>query len=105
MTQVARHWTRQCFYNHVNWPSICDYISLCCTLGPDYAIYCCVAALRHLGPELEYQLQRKNVVLFLQEEPISDNFRFADCVDYMKQLAEKYRPVILEDMKSSLSDM
>lgn len=99
--RIAQHWTRQCFYNYVNWPSICDFIALCCVLGPDYVVYTCVAALKHLAPELEYQLQRKNVVLFLLEQPLDDNFRLADCMDFMKHLSENYREMILADMKTA----
>jgi hypothetical protein len=97
--QICQHWLRQCFWNYLDWPQICEYIAACVTLGADYSVYMCVAVLRHLQRDLMQHLQYKNLVVFLKEEPIQ-NFRFSDHMKYMQELQVKFRGIVLADMQS-----
>jgi len=97
--QICQHWLRQCFWNYLDWPQICEYISLCITCGPDYSVYMCVAVLHYLQSDLMRHMQNKNLIVFLKEEPIR-YFRVGSSLDYMQRLQSKFRDVVLADMRS-----
>ena len=34
--QICLHWVRQCFWNFLDWPEICLYLTTCIVMGTDY---------------------------------------------------------------------
>jgi len=101
--QICQQWLNQCFWNYLDWPQICQYMTVCLVFGIDYQVYTCVAILRHLQHELMQQMQDKNLLVFLKEQPIH-HFRIKDHLDYMMQLQEKFRDTVLTDMRSILKE-
>jgi len=101
--QICQQWLNQCFWNYLDWPQICLYMAICVVFGADYQVYTCVAILRHLQHELMQQMQDKNLLIFLKEEPIR-HFMLRDHLDYMQQLQTKFRDTVLTDMHSILKE-
>jgi len=101
--QICQQWLNQCFWNYLDWPQIYQYMTICVVFGADYQVYICVAILRHLQHELMRQMQDKNLLIFLKEEPIR-HFKIRDHLDYMLQLQKNFRETILTDMFSILKE-
>jgi len=101
--QICQQWLNQCFWNYLDWPQIYQYATICVVFGADYQVYMCIAILRHLQHELMRQMQDKNLLIFLKEEPIH-HFRITDHLDYMQQLQKKFRDTVLTDMHSILKE-
>jgi len=101
--QICQQWLNQCFWNYLDWPQIYQYVMICVVFGADYQVYMCIAILRHLQHELMQQMQNKNLLIFLKEEPIH-NFKIRDHLDYMQQLQKKFRDTVLSDMHSIRKD-
>jgi len=101
--QICQQWLNQCFWNYLDWPQICLYVTICVVFGADYQVYMCIAILRHLQHELMQQMQDKNLLIFLKEEPIRQ-FVLRDHLDYMQQLQKKFRDTVLTDMHSILNE-
>jgi len=101
--QICQQWLNQCFWNYLDWPQICLYLTICVVFGADYQVYICVAILRHLQRELMQQMQDKNLLVFLKEEPIR-HFVLRDHLDFMQQLQKKFRDTVLTDMRSILDE-
>lgn len=101
--QICQQWLNQCFWNYLDWPQIYQYVMICVVFGADYQVYMCIAVLRHLQHELMQQMQDKNLLIFLKEEPIR-HFKLRDHVDYMQQLQKKFRDTVLTDMHSILKE-
>ena len=101
--QICQQWLNQCFWNYLDWPQIYQYVTICVVFGADYQVYTCVAILRHLQHELMRQMQDKNLLIFLKEEPIR-HFKIRDHLDYMQQLQKKFRDTVLTDMRSILKE-
>jgi len=99
--QICQQWLNQCFWNYLDWPQICLYMAICVVFGADYQVYTCVAILRHLQHELMQQMQDKNLLIFLKEEPIR-HFMLGDHLEYMQQLQKNFRDTVLADMRSIL---
>jgi len=97
--QICQQWLNQCFWNYLDWPQIYQYVAICVVLGADYQVYMCIAILRHLQHELMQQMQDKNLLVFLKEEPIRQ-FVVRDNLNYMQQLQKKFRDTVLSDMHS-----
>ena len=36
--QICQHWVRQCFWNFLDWPEVCLYLTTCTLLGADYQV-------------------------------------------------------------------
>jgi hypothetical protein len=101
--QICQQWLDQCFWNYLDWPQVCHYIVVCVVLGVDYQVYVCVAILRHLQRRLMKQMQDKNLLVFLKEEPIQ-GFSFDEQnFGYMHKLEKKFRDLVLADMRSILA--
>jgi len=101
--QICQQWLNQCFWNYLDWPQIYQYVTVCVVFGVDYQVYMCVAVLRHLQHELMQQMQDKNLLIFLKEEPIRQ-FKIRDHLDYMQQLQKKFRDTVLTDMLGILKE-
>ena len=37
-SQICQHWVRQCFWNFLDWPEVCLYLTTCTLLGADYQV-------------------------------------------------------------------
>ncbi|XP_029903303.1 protein broad-minded [Myripristis murdjan] len=98
-SQMCLQWLGQCFWNYLDWPEICHYLSTCVVMGPDYQVYMCVAVLKHLQPDILLHTQSQDLQVFLKEEPIQ-GFRVSDYLEYMEGLERSYRSVVLTDMKN-----
>ncbi|KAM9840199.1 protein broad-minded [Aulostomus maculatus] len=98
-SQMCLHWLTQCFWNYLDWPEICHYVSTCVVMGPDYQVYVCVAVLKHLQPEILQRTQSQELQVFLKEEPIR-GFRFSNYLAFMEVLEKSYRNIVLTDMRS-----
>ncbi|XP_062502154.1 protein broad-minded-like isoform X2 [Corticium candelabrum] len=96
--QMSQHWLCQCFWNYLDWPEICTFLSVCIVMGIDYEVYFCVAVFRHLECAILEATQRHNLLLFLKETPLT-NFKCAEHLEYMKSLEQKYRTIVLTDLK------
>ncbi|KAF3850182.1 hypothetical protein F7725_019901, partial [Dissostichus mawsoni] len=79
-SQMCLHWLTQCFWNYLDWTEICHYVSTCVLMGPDYQVYMCVAVFTHLQPDI---LQRTH-----------------DYMELMEGLEQRYRNIVLTDMKT-----
>lgn len=101
--QICQQWLNQCFWNYLDWPEIYQYVMICIVFGADYQVYICIAILRHLQHQLMQQMQDKNLLIFLKEEPIRD-FKIGDHLEYMQQLQKKFRETVLSDMHSIRKD-
>jgi len=101
--QICQQWLNQCFWNYFDWPQICLYVTICVVFGADYQVYICIAILRQLQHELMKQMQDKNLLMFLKEEPIR-HFVLRDHLDYMQELQKKFRDTVLTDMDSILNE-
>jgi len=101
--QICQQWLNQCFWNYLDWAQICQYVTVCVVLGEDYQVYVCVAVLRHLEHELMHQMQDKNLLVYLKEQPIR-RFKVRDHLDYMMQLQKKFRDTVMADMRSILNE-
>ncbi|KAG8444599.1 hypothetical protein GDO86_009673 [Hymenochirus boettgeri] len=98
-SQICQHWLSQCFWNYLDWVEICHYIALCILLGPDYQIYICIAVFKHLQPEILQHTQTHDLQVFLKEEPIN-GFEVSKYLEYMESLEQRYRPMVLKEMKN-----
>lgn len=66
LPQMCLHWLTQCFWNYLDWPEICHYISTCVLMGPDYQVYMCVAVFKHLQPDILQRTQSQELQVFLK---------------------------------------
>ncbi|KAM9000898.1 protein broad-minded isoform X4 [Sarcophilus harrisii] len=97
-SQICQQWITQCFWNYLDWIEICHYIAICVFLGPDYQIYICISILKHLQHDILKHTQSQDLQLFLKEEALH-GFRVSDYFEYMENLEQNYRPLLLQDMK------
>ncbi len=67
-------------------------------MGIDYQVYFCLAVLKHLQRDIFLHTHRKDLTVFLKEEPVRD-FKVAPYIDFMMNLEKKYRTVILPDVQ------
>ncbi|MBN3303274.1 BROMI protein, partial [Amia calva] len=98
-SQICQQWLGQCFWNYLDWPEICHYISACIVMGPDYQVYVCIAALKHLQQDILQHTQTQDLQVFLKEEPIH-GFQVSNYLEYMEGLERRYRAVLLTDMRN-----
>uniref|UniRef100_W5NL30 Protein broad-minded n=1 Tax=Lepisosteus oculatus TaxID=7918 RepID=W5NL30_LEPOC len=98
-SQICLQWLGQCFWNYLDWPEICHYICTCIVMGPDYQTYICIAVLKHLEEEILQHTQVQDLQVFLKEEPIH-GFSISNYLEYMESLEQKYRTMVLTDMKN-----
>ncbi|XP_072499267.1 protein broad-minded isoform X1 [Notamacropus eugenii] len=98
-SQICQQWITQCFWNYLDWIEICHYITTCVFLGPDYQIYICICILKHLQQDILKHTQSQDLQIFLKEEALH-GFRVSDYFEYMENLEQNYRPMLLQDMKS-----
>uniref|UniRef100_A0A4W5NJV8 Protein broad-minded n=1 Tax=Hucho hucho TaxID=62062 RepID=A0A4W5NJV8_9TELE len=98
-SQMCVQWLGQCFWNYLDWPEICHYVSTCVVMGPDYQVYMCVAVLKHLQQDILQHTQTQDLQVFLKEEPIQ-GFRVSNYLEYMEGLERSYRTMVLTDMKN-----
>lgn len=98
-SQICLQWLNQCFWNYLDWPQVCHYVSTCVLMGPDYQVYVCVAVLKHLQPDILQHTQSQELQVYLKEEPVV-GFRFQDYLEFMGELEGRYRSTVLSDMKS-----
>ncbi|KAJ8270728.1 hypothetical protein GJAV_G00118580 [Gymnothorax javanicus] len=103
-SQICLQWLGQCFWNYLDWPEICHYVATCVVMGPDYQVYMCIALLRHLQPEILQHTQTQDLQVFLKEEPVQ-GFRVSNYLEYMEGLEQKYRGLVLTDMKKITQDI
>lgn len=66
---MCLHWLAQCFWNYLDWPEVCHYLCTCVLMGADYQVYVCVAAFKHLQPDILQQTQTQELQLFLKVSP------------------------------------
>uniref|UniRef100_A0AAR2LDU1 Protein broad-minded n=1 Tax=Pygocentrus nattereri TaxID=42514 RepID=A0AAR2LDU1_PYGNA len=100
-SQMCIQWLGQCFWNYLDWPEICHYVSTCIIMGPDYQVYMCIAVLKHLQQDILQYTQTQDLQVFLKEDPIH-GFRVSDYLEYMEGLERSYRGMVLTDMRSIL---
>uniref|UniRef100_A0A673M6T0 Protein broad-minded n=1 Tax=Sinocyclocheilus rhinocerous TaxID=307959 RepID=A0A673M6T0_9TELE len=100
-SQICIQWLGQCFWNYLDWPEICHYVATCVIMGPDYQVYMCISALRHLQQDILQHTQTQDLQVFLKEEPIH-GFRVSNYLEYMEGLERNYRSMVLSDMRSIL---
>ncbi|RXN05836.1 broad-minded [Labeo rohita] len=98
---ICIQWLGQCFWNYLDWPEICHYVATCVIMGPDYQVYVCISALRHLQQDILQHTQTQDLQVFLKEEPIH-GFRVSNYLEYMEGLERNYRSMVLSDMRSIL---
>ncbi|KAG7282569.1 hypothetical protein CRUP_018688 [Coryphaenoides rupestris] len=98
-SQMCLQWLNQCFWNYLDWPQVCHYVSTCVLMGPDYQVYTCVAMLKHLQPDILRHTQSQGLQVYLKEEPIV-GFTFQDYLMFMEELECRYGNTVLADMKS-----
>ncbi|XP_074043569.1 protein broad-minded isoform X3 [Macrotis lagotis] len=98
-SQICQQWITQCFWNYLDWIEICHYIAICVFLGPDYQIYICISILKHLQQDILKHTQSQNLQVFLKEEALH-GFRVSDYFEYMENLEQNYRPMLLQEMKN-----
>uniref|UniRef100_A0ABM0MAH1 Protein broad-minded-like n=1 Tax=Saccoglossus kowalevskii TaxID=10224 RepID=A0ABM0MAH1_SACKO len=98
-SQICLHWLRQCFWNYLDWQDICHYICVCVLMGIDYQVYMCVAIFRYLQQNILTHAQNRNLQVYFKEEPIR-GFQVGAHLEYMQQLEQNYRQLILTDMKN-----
>nr|XP_020842618.1 protein broad-minded isoform X3 [Phascolarctos cinereus] len=98
-SQICQQWITQCFWNYLDWIEICHYIATCIFLGPDYQIYICICILKHLQQDILKHSQSQDLQVFLKEEALH-GFRVSDYFEYMENLEQNYRPMLLQDMKN-----
>ncbi|KAJ8355919.1 hypothetical protein SKAU_G00187130 [Synaphobranchus kaupii] len=97
-SQICLQWLGQCFWNYLDWPEICHYVATCVVMGPDYQVYTCIALLKHLQPDVLQHTQTQDLQVFLKEEPVQ-GFRVSNYLEYMEELEQRYRAVVLTDMR------
>ncbi|XP_035280107.1 protein broad-minded isoform X1 [Anguilla anguilla] len=97
-SQICLQWLGQCFWNYLDWPEICRYVATCVVMGPDYQVYVCIALLKHLQPDVLQHAQTQDLQVFLKEEPVQ-GFKVSNYLEYMEGLEQRYRAVVLADMK------
>lgn len=97
--KICLQWITQCFWNYLDWIEICHYIATCVVLGPDYQVYVCIAVLKHLQRDILQHTQTQDLQVFLKEEALH-GFRVSNYFEYMENLEQNYRPVLLRDMRS-----
>ncbi|XP_070575308.1 protein broad-minded-like [Ptychodera flava] len=97
-SQICQHWLRQCFWNYLDWQDICHYVCVCLLMGTDYQVYVCVAIFKHMQQSILLHAQHKDLQVFLKEEPIRD-FHVGNYLEFMQELEQKYRKLVLADMK------
>uniref|UniRef100_A0A8C1W0P3 Protein broad-minded n=1 Tax=Cyprinus carpio TaxID=7962 RepID=A0A8C1W0P3_CYPCA len=100
-SQICIQWLGQCFWNYLDWPEVCHYVAICVIMGPDYQVYMCISALRHLQQDILQHTQTQDLQVFLKEEPIH-GFRVSNYLEYMEGLERNYRSMVLSDMRSIL---
>ncbi|KAK5879748.1 hypothetical protein CesoFtcFv8_022841 [Champsocephalus esox] len=98
-SQMCLHWLTQCFWNYLDWAEICHYVSTCVLMGPDYQVYMCVAVFTHLQPDILQRTQSQQLQVYLKEEPIQ-GFKVSDYMELMEGLEQRYRTIVLTDMKT-----
>ena len=96
---IAQFWLRQCFINILNWPDIVNYVLLSVVCGVDFAIYFCVAILKHLERDILTNSQQQTLLVYLKDLPVS-GFKTSCYVDFMKKLKGKYRKLIQKNLNS-----
>ncbi|KAM3934335.1 protein broad-minded [Leptodactylus fuscus] len=97
-SQICQHWLSQCFWNYLDWSEICHYLGVCILLGVDYQIYMCIAIFKHLQQEILQHTQTQDLQIFLKEEAIH-GFKVSDYLEFMENLEQIYRPLVLKEMK------
>lgn len=90
ISHIAMTWTRQCFWNFLDWDEIVQYITLSITGGPPMQVYFIVAILRHLQPTILERSQNEALVESLKAMPI-EGFRCSLQIEYFKDLESRYR--------------
>uniref|UniRef100_A0A2K5RDT7 Protein broad-minded n=1 Tax=Cebus imitator TaxID=2715852 RepID=A0A2K5RDT7_CEBIM len=98
-SQICLQWITQCFWNYLDWIEICHYIATCVFLGPDYQVYICIAIFKHLQQDILQHTQTQDLQVFLKEEALR-GFRVSDYFEYMENLEQNYRTVLLRDMRN-----
>ncbi|NXE31944.1 BROMI protein, partial [Ptilorrhoa leucosticta] len=98
-SQICLQWITQCFWNYMDWSEICHYIAICIFLGPDYQIYMCISVFRHLQQDILKHTEAQDLQVFLKEEALH-GFRVSDYLDYMENLEDIYRPMLMKDMRT-----
>ncbi|KAM4816878.1 protein broad-minded [Urocitellus parryii] len=98
-SQICLQWINQCFWNYLDWIEICHYIATCIFLGPDYQVYICIAIFKHLQQDILQHTQTQDLQIFLKEEALH-GFRVSDYFEYMENLEQNYRPVVLRNMQN-----
>ncbi|XP_068087481.1 protein broad-minded isoform X2 [Hyperolius riggenbachi] len=98
-SQICQHWLSQCFWNYLDWNEICHYIAVCIVLGVDYQVYICLAIFTHLQQDILQHTQTQDLQAFLKEEAIH-GFQVGDYLEYMESLEQKYRSMVLKDMRN-----
>ncbi|KAI6050544.1 TBC1D32 [Marmota monax] len=98
-SQICLQWINQCFWNYLDWIEICHYIATCIFLGPDYQVYICIAIFKHLQQDILQHTQTQDLQIFLKEEALH-GFRVSDYFEYMENLEQNYRPVVLRNMRN-----
>ncbi len=105
-SQICLHWLKQCFWNYLDWIDIIIYITICVSFGCDYQTYFCIAILKHLNEKNDESIVQhhtnKDLQFYLKETQI-ENFKIEQHIDYMKQLEQKYRHYILDDMQETFN--
>ncbi|XP_054993126.1 protein broad-minded [Sorex araneus] len=98
-SQICLQWITQCFWNYLDWIEICHYIATCVLLGPDYQVYICIAIFKHLQQDILQHTQTQDLQVFLKEEALH-GFRVSDYFEFMENLEQSYRPVLMKDMRN-----
>lgn len=104
-SQICSHWLKQLFWNYLDWPNIVTFISICIIYGVDYQTYFCVAILKHLNRDQKIVQHHtyKDLQIYLKENQIED-FNIEKYIDYMFELENKYRYLIMEDIRNTFNN-
>ena len=99
---VCRQWTSQCFLNFLPMGEICSYVALVALHGPEYVVFCCVAAFKQLQDVIldavSNQLEHGRYLIEILMSAQIEGFSFANSLEFIERLERKHRPAIRADL-------
>ncbi|KAJ3208291.1 hypothetical protein HDU67_006913 [Dinochytrium kinnereticum] len=106
-SQITQRWMREWYWNVLDFPEIINHLTLNLVCGVDYHIYFCIALLKHLERPILTAAREGKLITYLNEagENSGDvsGFEAGRYVGFMRELEEKYRETIFEEMHAQIS--
>ncbi|XP_076320319.1 protein broad-minded-like [Tachypleus tridentatus] len=96
-SMIFHHWLGQCYWNYLDWPEICRWVSLLLLWGGDFVLYHAVAVLKHLEHHILQFAKKQQLLVSLKEKPIQ-GFQLLKYMHLIEDLNLQYHNHIETDL-------